>query len=96
LQDAETKKSEELEVKGLFVYIGHAPASELAKKLGCKIDEHGFIEVNTRLETTVPGVYAAGDVRKGSIGQLIASAADGAIAALSAAEHVHGKPLKGW
>jgi thioredoxin reductase (NADPH) len=94
LEEADTKAREELEVKGLFVYVGHLPASDLAKKLGCAANEHGFLLTNERMETSVPGVYAAGDVRKGSLAQLVTSAADGCTAALAAAEFLQKKSIK--
>lgn len=79
---------EELQVEGLFVYIGHDPANSLAKSLGCELDGKGLVKVGPGMDSTVPGVYAAGDVRSGSSAQLIAAAGDGCVAALSAAAYV--------
>lgn len=50
------------------------------------MDEGGFLQTNAALETSIPGVFAAGDVRSGAIRQIITAAADGAAAAISAAK----------
>lgn len=94
LQDVNTKATEELDTKGLFVYIGHIPASDLARQAGATTNEHGFIPVSEKMETNVSGLYAAGDVRQASLAQLVTSAADGCAAALAAAEFVKRKPIK--
>lgn len=66
----------------LFVHIGSPPASDLARRLGCEIGPGGRIVVDEGQETTVPGVYAAGDIA-GHPHLAIAAAAEGVRAALS-------------
>jgi len=53
-----------------------------------KLDEAGYIIVNDRMETSVPGLYAAGDVRATPFRQLVVAASDGAIAAHSASQYL--------
>ncbi len=82
-RDRVSQKQYELKVSGAFVYIGLKPNSELAKKLGCSLDDKGYIEVDQHMSTNMPGVFAAGDVT-GIFQQLIVACAQGAIAAESA------------
>ena len=84
LADAHTGKESTIEVGGLFVAIGHKPNT---KFLGGQLDltEHGYVKVAPwRTETTVPGVYAAGDVIDDYYRQAITSAGTGCMAALEA------------
>jgi thioredoxin reductase len=67
----------------IFYYLGYKVKNELAKQLGCELDEkHEFIKVNSMQQTTVPHVYAAGDVDTDRH-YIILAAASGAIAAVS-------------
>ena len=75
----------ELDVGGLFIEAGVIPSTLLAKNLGVKIDENGFIEVDKELTTNVSGVFAAGDITNGSsFKQIAVASGQGAIAAYSA------------
>jgi thioredoxin reductase (NADPH) len=56
------KDKKELNVKGIFVYIGHVPKSKLAKKIGVKLNKRKEVIVNNCCETNVKGFFAAGDV----------------------------------
>lgn len=66
---------------GIFVYIGSTPNTALFPEL---VLEHGFIPTNEKMETAIPGVYAAGDIRTKQIRQVATAVADGAIAAINA------------
>lgn len=84
LADSHTGKESTLEVGGLFVAIGHKPNT---KFLGGQLDltEYGYVKVAPwRTETSVPGVYAAGDVIDDYYRQAITSAGTGCMAALEA------------
>ena len=61
LMNLETKKEEKVEVPGLFYAIGHTPNSKIFTP-AVKVDNQGFIDVKNFTETSVPGVFAAGDV----------------------------------
>ena len=83
LLDVRTGRVSTLEVDGLFVYIGLEPNTDYLKGI-LPLDDEGQILVNERLETQVPGCFAAGDVRCNSKRQVITAAGDGATAALAA------------
>jgi thioredoxin reductase len=78
----------ELKVTGLFVEIGHLIQSELAEKIGVKLNEHKEIIIDVDSKTNVPGVYAAGDVGCRRFKQAITGAAEGVVAAFSAFEYL--------
>ncbi len=65
-----------LNVKGVFVYIGYRPATEFIPKE--ILDENGYVNVNGKLETSIKGVYAIGDIIKKDTYQLVTAASDGA------------------
>jgi thioredoxin reductase (NADPH) len=79
-----------VDLSGLFIYVGLEPNSNLTKGL-VKQDNSGHIQVDLSMETSVPGVYAAGDIRQNSASQLVSSAGDGATAAISAFKYIRGK-----
>ncbi len=68
---------------GVFIFVGLEPNSEFLRGV-VELDNAGHIITNLHMETSVPGVFAAGDIRQGSAGQLAAVAGDGATAAVSA------------
>ncbi len=78
-----------IDLTGLFVYVGLEPNSQMVSKL-VKLDRSGHIPVNLSMETSVPGLYAAGDLRQHSVSQLITSAGDGATAAIAAFNYIRG------
>ena len=86
----EIEANEEDGTFGIFVFIGFRPNSELfAGKV--KMDERGYILTNDDMETDLPGVYAAGDIRQKSLRQVVTAAADGAIAAVQAGKYIEEK-----
>ncbi|HEX79012.1 MAG TPA: thioredoxin-disulfide reductase [Dehalococcoidia bacterium] len=72
-----------LKVSGVFIAIGIKANTGFLKGV-LALDKRGCIVVNERMETSVPGIFAAGDIRSNSIGQVVAAAGDGATAALYA------------
>ena len=87
--DKPYKNSKELKVDGVFVAIGHIVLSDLAIKLGVKVDNKKEIIIDHKTsETNIPGVYAAGDVTDKPFKQLITGVADGCTAAYSAYEFI--------
>ena len=76
-------KKETLTVDGVLVHIGTEPETGYLEGV-VPLDEHGQIIVNGNMETEVPYVYAAGDIRRGSPRQVVAAVGDGAIAAINA------------
>jgi len=87
LKDTKTDEKTELKVDGVFISIGEVPQNDLAKKLGVKLDESGYIVIDKEGRTNVEGVYAAGDITDG-LRQVVTACAEGAIAALTSTEAV--------
>lgn len=85
LTDVETNKKRRLDCQGLFVAIGHIPATEFLKDT-IKLDKKGYIAVRDIVFTDVKGIFAAGDVADQRYRQAITAAGDGCRAALDA-EH---------
>jgi len=79
-----------LEVQGVFVAVGTIPNSGLVKDL-VEIDEFGYIVTDKNMQTSVPGIFAIGDVRDTVLRQVVTACADGAIAAQSAGKIIQGK-----
>ncbi|MEA1995813.1 MAG: thioredoxin-disulfide reductase [Campylobacterota bacterium] len=87
LQNKETKTVKRIDVDGVFVYVGSKPNTEIVHEI-VKVDEQGYIITNEKMETSCPGIYAAGDVRKKDLRQLVTAAADGAIASFQARQYI--------
>lgn len=83
LQDLKTGNESKLDVDGLFVAIGSRPYTGFLQNL-VALDQQGFVKVNDRMEASVPGVFAAGDIRVTPLRQVSTAVGDGAIAAISA------------
>ena len=68
-----------VDAAGVFIYVGVLPVSEVVADLGIT-NERGWIETNERMETTLPGIYALGDVREKELRQITTAVGDAAIA----------------
>ncbi|MCI8681350.1 MAG: thioredoxin-disulfide reductase [Oscillospiraceae bacterium] len=82
----EVKADEDDGLFGLFGFIGYNPNSQLFE--GMLDMEHGYIKTDDNMHTSIPGVFAAGDIRVKSLRQVVTAAADGAIAAMQAEHYV--------
>ena len=82
-----TRKRRILAVDGLFVAVGILPRTELIRGQ-VALDEGGFVVTDRDLATSVPGVFAAGDLRDTPLRQVVTACADGAVAATKAVEYV--------
>jgi len=78
------EKNKKLKVDGVFIEIGSTPLDEITKNLGVKMDDQKFIEVDANMQTSVEGIYAAGDITNQKLKQVIVASAQGAIASKSA------------
>ena len=76
-----------LDISGIFVAIGSRPNTGYLKNI-LTLEANGYIPTNEKMETGVPGVFAAGDIRANSIRQLVAAAGDGATAAVYAEKFI--------
>lgn len=83
LADSETGAEQELACDAVFIFIGMDPRTELASL--AKKDEAGYIITDDHMRTSIPGLFAAGDIRAKPFRQIVTAAADGAIAAHEAA-----------
>jgi thioredoxin reductase (NADPH) len=84
-----TENGEEtvMDADGVFIYIGMLPLTKPFENLGI-LNSTGYIETNDRMETRVPGIFAAGDVREKTLRQIVTATGDGSIAAQSAQHFV--------
>ncbi len=85
LEDTQTRERSRLEVKGLFIAIGHTPATKFLAGSGVKLTPGGYVDLATRSSrTNLPGVFAAGDVADHEYRQAVTAAGMGCQAALDA------------
>ncbi|AST06195.1 thioredoxin-disulfide reductase [Anoxybacillus flavithermus] len=87
LVHTQTGEEREFPCDGVFIYIGMVPLTKPFTSLGIT-NENGYIETNELMETKVPGIFAAGDVREKSLRQIVTATGDGSIAAQSAQHYV--------
>ena len=78
-------------MRGVFVYVGLEPNTAFLSGV-VDLDSAGHIVTDILMQTSVPGVFAAGDLRQHSVRQLVAAAGDGATAALAAYRYVKSLP----
>ena len=91
LRDTVTGEETDLPLDGLFVSIGRSPATELFRDQ-LELDAAGYIVADESTRTSLPGVFAAGDVRTKALRQIVTAAADGAVAAHYAEEYLAENP----
>lgn len=87
LENVKTNEVSEKSADGTFIYIGLDPMSEPFESLGIT-NEEGYIPTNELMETRVPGIYAAGDIREKTLRQIVTATGDGSIAAESAQSYI--------
>ncbi|MFA7371515.1 MAG: thioredoxin-disulfide reductase [Sphaerochaetaceae bacterium] len=86
LHDIATNRDYEEEFDAVFVFIGADPRVDLIPDL--ELDEGGYIVTNELMHTSMPGIFAVGDVRNTPFRQVVTSASDGAVAAHAASEYI--------
>jgi thioredoxin reductase (NADPH) len=87
IQDRDSEKQKELTVDGVFIWVGLKPNTGFVQNK-LDLDEWGYIKTDEDLNTSVSGVFAAGDVRSKSVRQITTAVADGTIAAESALKYL--------
>lgn len=87
LHNKKTDEEYDFETNGTFIYIGLIPLSKPFESLGIT-NEQGYIETDENMETKVPGVFAAGDIREKELRQIVTATGDGSIAAQSAQHYI--------
>lgn len=76
------KEKVTFDTDGVFIFIGLKPNTEFLKSSGIELDEIGLIKTDLHLQTSIPGIFAAGDVRSGATMQIASASGEGATAAL--------------
>jgi len=90
LQNTQTEETREIPADGIFIGIGFDPNNQLVPA-GIKVNSDGYVCTDEKCETSIPGLYAIGDLREKYGRQIVLSAADGCTAALAAAYYVEVK-----
>lgn len=89
--DKTTGKKVEFETDGVFVFIGLKPNTEFLRSTSVELDDIGMVKTNAELETSMPGVFCAGDVRSGATMQIASATGEGATAALMIRKYLEEK-----
>lgn len=89
IKNVKTGDTQEIEADGVFLFIGLAPRTQFLKGL-VVLDENGYIVTNENCETSVKGIFAAGDCRKKLLRQISTSVGDGATAAFAVEKYLEG------
>lgn len=87
LANVVTGESSEHAIDGVFIYIGMNPITGFVRDLGIT-NESGYIVTNDAMETALPGIFAAGDVREKTLRQVVTATNDGSIAAQNAQHYI--------
>ncbi|AZR72881.1 thioredoxin-disulfide reductase [Anoxybacter fermentans] len=87
IKNLKTGEITEMPCDGVFFFVGTVPKTDFVKDL-IEMDDFGYIITNDKMETNVPGIFAAGDVRQKYLRQVVTAAADGAIAATAAEKYI--------
>jgi len=90
LKNIKTNEISTLPVEGVFVFIGYDPSNDLLADLPFDFDDLGFVKTDDNMETSIPGVFAAGDIRSKMLRQVSTAVGDGATAAFAAERFIEG------
>jgi thioredoxin reductase (NADPH) len=87
IKDVKTGETRKLPVGGVFIYVGFTPNSDVFRD-SIKKDELGFVYTDEKMETSVPGIFVAGDVRHQFVRQITNAVGDATIAAIAATKYI--------
>ena len=90
VKNVRTGEAKELETEGVFVFVGITPRTHFLKGL-IDMDEEGYLLANTNRETSVKGIFAAGDCRKQMLRQISTAVGDGSTAAFAVEKYLESK-----
>jgi len=91
--DVATGKKVEFPTDGVFIFVGLKPNSEFLQNSSIALDEVGFVKTDKHMQTSMKGVFAAGDIRSGATMQIASAVGEGATAALVIREYLDGKSI---
>lgn len=89
--DKTTGQKVEFPTDGVFIFVGLVPNTQFLKDSPIELDEIGFVKTNPDLQTSMKGVFSAGDVRSGATMQIASAVGEGATAALKIREYLEGR-----
>lgn len=87
IKDRQTDQEKVIRVSGVFIYVGFLPNTDFLKGV-VKLDNSGFITTSRNMETSVPGIFAAGDVCSKEVRQIDVACAEGTVAAIAALHYL--------
>ncbi|TKB25272.1 thioredoxin-disulfide reductase [Desulfopila sp. IMCC35006] len=87
LKDTQTGEESEIDTDGVFIFVGFKPNNHIVPA-GIKLNTTGYVITDEKCETTIPGIFAVGDLRQKYANQIVLAAADGCTAALAAAHYI--------
>lgn len=90
VKNVKTGESKDIAISGVFIAVGYIPNTDLFKNV-VETDDWGYIKAGENCETSVPGIFAAGDVRTKELRQIITAASDGAIAVTAVEKYLNDK-----
>jgi thioredoxin reductase (NADPH) len=90
LDNRRTGEKRDLPADGVFIFVGFGPNSGMIPT-GITLNEKGYVVTDSKCETSIPGIFAVGDLRQKYANQIVVAAADGCIAALAASHYVEAK-----
>lgn len=93
LKDTKTGEQRQLETEGVFIFVGFSPSNDLVPA-GIQKNTTGYVITDEKCETSIPGIFAVGDLRQKYANQIVLAAADGCTAALAAAHYAETRQTK--
>lgn len=93
LENVQSREVSELDVSGVFIFVGWQPNTNFLVQSKISLNENGYILTNDDMQTSAEGVFACGDVRKKLLRQVITAAGDGATASIAAQHYIESQKL---
>ena len=93
VRDTKTGSLQHLDCEGVFILVGFTPNKDVVPA-GVQLSSNGYVVTDEKCETSIPGIFAVGDLRQKYANQIVLAAADGCTAALACAHYVEGVKIK--
>ena len=87
IKNVKNEKKQDYPLDGIFIFAGYKPNTEIFANM-LQLNENGYILTNEKMETSAPGIFAAGDIREKTLRQVITAASDGAIAGVQVEKYL--------